>query len=170
MQLFIKIYNHFFKKMYPIKYAERIGVRLGSNCRLINVDFGSEPYLVKLGNHVSATKTQFITHDGGVWVFREEDPEIDVIQPIRIGNNVFFGYGSVVLPGITIGNNVVIGAGSLVTKDIPDRVVVAGVPAKVICTIDDYQKKCREKSLPTKLMTLKDKEIFLKNLFSDFLC
>lgn len=53
---------------------------------------------------------------------------------INIGNNVWFGAGVIVLPGVTIGNNTVIGAGSVVTKDIPDNVFAAGNPCKIIKT------------------------------------
>lgn len=53
-------------------------------------------------------------------------------KPVTIGDNVWFGGSSVVLPGVNIGNNVVIAAGAVVTKDVPDNVVVGGNPAKII--------------------------------------
>lgn len=53
-------------------------------------------------------------------------------KPVRIGNDVWIGGGAIILPGVTIGNNVIVGAGSVVTKDIPDGVIVAGNPAKII--------------------------------------
>lgn len=56
----------------------------------------------------------------------------ETAKPITIGNDVWFGGGVTVLPGVTIGNNVVIGAGSVVTKDIPDNMIAAGNPCKVI--------------------------------------
>ena len=52
--------------------------------------------------------------------------------PIKVGNNVWFGGGVTVLPGVTISDNVVVGAGSVVTHDIPTGVIVAGNPAKII--------------------------------------
>ena len=52
--------------------------------------------------------------------------------PITVGDNVWFGGHSTILPGVTIGNNAVIGAGSVVTKDVPDNAVVAGNPAKIL--------------------------------------
>ena len=48
------------------------------------------------------------------------------------------------MPGVTIGKNSVIGAGSIVLKDVPDETVVAGVPAKVICSVQEYAKKCKD--------------------------
>lgn len=53
-------------------------------------------------------------------------------KPITIGNNVWVGGNCIILPGVTIGDNSVIGAGSVVTKDVPENVIVAGNPAKVI--------------------------------------
>ena len=57
-------------------------------------------------------------------------------KPITIGDNVWIGGHVVINPGVTIGSNVVIAAGAVVTKDVPDNVVVAGVPAKVIRQLD----------------------------------
>lgn len=57
-------------------------------------------------------------------------------EPITVGNNVWFGGHSTILPGVTIGNNAVIGAGSVVTKDVPDNAIVAGNPAKILRYIE----------------------------------
>jgi acetyltransferase-like isoleucine patch superfamily enzyme len=58
-----------------------------------------------------------------------------------VGDNVWFGGGVQVLPGVTIGNNVVIGSGSVVTKDIPDDSVAVGNPCRVIRAITEEDKK-----------------------------
>ena len=60
--------------------------------------------------------------------------------PVTIGDNVWIGAGAIVLPGVTIGKNTVIGAGAVVTKDVPENVVAAGNPCKVIRTITDEDK------------------------------
>ena len=104
--------------------------------------FGTEPFLVSIGNHVTVTgQCQFITHDGGVWVFRQNEPDIECFRPITVGNNVFIGLRSLILPGVTIGNNVVIGAGSIVNRDVPDNSIAAGVPARVVGDVATYRKK-----------------------------
>lgn len=61
-------------------------------------------------------------------------------KEIRIGNNVWIGAGSVIVPGITIGDNSVIGAGSIVTKDIPANVVAVGNPCRVLREISERDK------------------------------
>lgn len=58
-------------------------------------------------------------------------------KPVTIGNNVWIGGSSVILPGVTIGDNVVIGGGSVATKDIPDNVVAAGNPARILKKINE---------------------------------
>ena len=62
-------------------------------------------------------------------------------KEIVIGDNVWIGGNSVILPGVHIGNDVVIGAGSVVTKDIPDRCIAAGNPCKVIRKITEEDKR-----------------------------
>jgi acetyltransferase-like isoleucine patch superfamily enzyme len=162
---FYKLQKKIYRSLNPIGYAKSIGVTIGKNCRLIDVDFGSEPYLVQLGDHVSVTRTQFVTHDGGIWVFRDKYPEADLIAPIKVGNNVFIGTGVIILPGVKIGNNVVIGAGSIVTKNIDDNCVAAGVPARIIKSIDQYWESVSPKLINTKKMNIKEKKIILKSYF-----
>ena len=60
---------------------------------------------------------------------------------IEIFDHVMIGANSMILPNIKIGPNVIVAAGSVVTKDIPEGVVVAGVPAKIIGSFDDFAKK-----------------------------
>lgn len=57
---------------------------------------------------------------------------LEIALPINIGDNCWFGANVSVMPGVNIGNGCVIAAGSVVTKDVPDDVMVAGVPAKII--------------------------------------
>ena len=62
-------------------------------------------------------------------------------KEVRIGNNVWIGGNTVICPGVTIGNNCVIGAGSVVTRDIPDWVVAAGNPCRVIRSITEADRR-----------------------------
>ena len=138
----------------PIVEARAAGVRVGSDCRFLATSaatFGSEPYLITVGDHVTITGgVRFVTHDGGVWVLRDRHPDLDVIAPIVVGNNVFIGLGSIVLPGVTIGDNVVIGAGSVVNTSIPSNSIAAGVPARVLRSVEEYEAASLEKGVSTK--------------------
>ena len=165
--MLLRIIKHIKKLLIkPEVFAKTLGVTLGDNCRLIgNVEFGSEPYLVKMGDHVSVTNSTFITHDGGVWVFRDEMPDLDVIKPINVGDNVFIGANCVILPGVNIGSNVVIGACSLVTQNVPSNTVFGGVPAKKIKDLAEYQEKTYREGIQTKQLSPIQKMNFLKNKF-----
>jgi acetyltransferase-like isoleucine patch superfamily enzyme len=149
----------------PIAYARRIGVNVGEDCRLIDVSFSTEPYLITLGNHVSATKVRFETHDGGVWVLRRSDPTIDLVAPITVGDNVFIGFGAVVLPGVTVGDNVVIGAGAVVTRDIPSDSIAVGVPARVVKSVDEYTESALQKGEGTKHLAPSKKRKFYERKY-----
>lgn len=161
----VRAFVFIFKKLFPIAYARWIGVKVGEGCRLLDVSFSSEPYLISLGDHVSATAVRFETHDGGVWIGRDTYPDVDVIKPIKVGNNVFIGYGAVILPGVSIGDNVVIGASSVVTKDVPSNSVYAGVPAKYIKSAPDYMMAALQKSEKTKFMNQMEKKAHLIKRF-----
>ena len=64
---------------------------------------------------------------------------------VTIGNNVFVGRESLILPGVTIGSNVVVGGGSVITRDIPDNSVAVGAPCRVIGTYSDFISKNKNK-------------------------
>lgn len=156
-------------KSDPVAYARGLGVRVGKDCRLLAVTagtFGSEPYLISLGDHVTVTDgVRFVTHDGGVWVFREQEPDIDVIGPITVGNNVFIGLGAILMPNVTIGDNCVVGAGAVVTRDIPDDTVAAGVPAKPLTTTQAYREKLNGKVTYIRSLSPADKRKALARRF-----
>ena len=165
MSFFREIWHQILRYRDPVAHARSRGVTVGENCRLIGVRFSSEAYLVTLGDHVSATNTRFETHDGGVWVFRDEDPEIDVIKPVTVGSNVYFGHGCVVLPGVTVGDNVVVGAGAVVSRDIPSNSVAVGVPARVVKTLDEYRESTNIDRMATKQMKPEEKKKWLLSHF-----
>lgn len=140
-----------FKKIYSLLgplikggdgYARSIGVKVGNGCRIYTRQFGSEPFLVSIGNRVTVTSgVQFITHDGSTWLVRDEKGRRFRFSPISVGDDVFIGVNSIVLPGVKIGSRCVIGAGSVVTRSIPDDSVAVGVPAKVIGSYGAFKDK-----------------------------
>lgn len=146
-----------------------LGVVIGENSEIYpSVNFGSEPYLIEIGNNVRITdNVKLTTHDGGIWVLRNNGKlkNADRFGKIVVGNNVHIGIDSIIMPGVHIGDNVIIGAGSIVTRDIPSNTVAVGVPCKPIETIDDYYKKIKDKVLISKNMNYQQKKDFiLKNI------
>lgn len=146
------------------EYARNLGVKIGKGCSIKTRNFGTEPYLIKIGNHVQVTDgVSFYTH-GGAWVLRDKYPDFDFFGKITIGDNVYIGNYVLIMPGVTIHDNVVIGAGSIVTKSIPENSVVAGVPAKVVGSIKDYEEKILPYNVNTKSMTYEEKRSYLMKL------
>lgn len=169
MNSIILLIKYCIRKLYSQRQFQnslrKEGVTIGDDCEIYkDVAFGSEPYLISLGDKVRITSgCRFITHDGGVWVLRNKynKPDIDLIRGIKVGNNVHIGINTVIMPGVTIGNNCVIGCSAVVTKDIPDNSVAVGVPARVIKTVDEYYSKNSKEFISTKQMSLKEKKKYI---------
>lgn len=118
---------------WRIETLRRLGAKIGNDCLIFTAEFSTEPYLISIGNHVVvASGTQFITHDGAVWLIRDQYPNITVFGRISIGDNTFIGINCLVLPNTTIGSNCIVGAGAVVRGKIPDNSVVMGNPGKVV--------------------------------------
>ena len=153
-----------------IEILRKRGVKIGDKTYIEkNVVFGSEPYLISIGDNVRITSNvKFITHDGGMWVARNLGilENADKFGKINIGNNVNIGWNVILMPGVNVGSNCIIGAGAIVTKDIPNNSVAAGVPARVISSINEYCEKNRYKVDFTKRMTAKEKRIYLEKKYN----
>lgn len=129
------------------KWLREQGVVIGKNLRLFNhksIRFDTTtPGLITIGDNVSITAdVSILTHDFCSSVFREKYHDyLPGRSKVIIGNNVYIGQKAIILRGVTIGDNVIIAAGAIVTKDVPSDSVVAGVPARVVCTLDEYYQK-----------------------------
>ena len=129
-----------------IKYLRDAGAKIGKGCHIGRIDaLGTEPYLVEIGDHVYLSSgVSILTHDGGTAQLHYmglTDKKYDIFGKTKIGSNCFIGAGSIILKNVTLGDNCVIGAGSVVSKSIPAGSVAAGVPAKVIGTVEEYYEK-----------------------------
>ena len=127
---------------YTTEKLIKMGMRVGDNFGRLNgvILDPSHCWLITIGNNVTiAPRVHILCHDASTKQFLNYTK----IGRVDIGDNVFIGAESVVLPGVKIGNNVIIGANSTVTRDIPDNSVAAGNPAKVICSLNEYLEKHR---------------------------
>ncbi|MBL0564356.1 acyltransferase [Aeromonas veronii] len=128
-------------------------VHIGSETVIYNCKFSSSSKgdSFKIGDNCTLTGVTFLGHDASPSLFVPElvknkhvlmgGARLSYRSPIIIGDNVFIGVGTIILPGTIIGCNVVVGAGSVVKGTVPDNSVIAGSPAKIISTIDEYKRK-----------------------------
>lgn len=135
------------------QWLRKHGVTIGKNLRLFNhnsIRFDiTTPGLITVGDNVSITAdVSILTHDFCSSVFRQKNYDyVPGRSKVVIGNNVYIGQKAMILRGVTIGDNVIIGAGAIVTKDIPSDSVAAGIPARVVCTLDEYYRKRKAKAV-----------------------
>ena len=127
---------------YTTEKLISMGMKVGRNFKRLNgvILDPSHCWLIEIGDDVTmAPRVHILCHDASTKTFLNYTK----IGRVTIGDNVFIGAESVVLPGVTIGSNVIVGANSTVTHDVPDGSVVAGSPAKVISTLEAYLEKER---------------------------
>lgn len=150
MTLISKLTTHLYWRSSSERYIHFLrkkGVIIGENCifrgpRSTAIDI-SRPSLIEIGNYVDMNLNfTILTHDYTTSVFlRVYNNFVNSSGKVILGNNIYFGKNCTILKGVTVGNNCIIGAGSLVVNDVPANSVAAGVPARVICTLEEYYNK-----------------------------
>jgi len=144
------VWKDIYKNAY-IEICKSRGMKVGKNVIFIEAPaFGSEPYLIEIGDHTKITAgCTFINHDGAMYVIRSMEKYTDArnFGRIKIGNNCFVGNNCIFLPGAQMGNNCILGAGSVLNSSMPDNTVFAGTPAKYICTIEEYGDKALQNNV-----------------------
>jgi acetyltransferase-like isoleucine patch superfamily enzyme len=136
-----------------IKYLRDKGVKIGENTyirdpRTFGIDL-QRAHLITIGSNVRFNfNNRLIAHNATAKVFRLKYHDyLPSNGHITIGNNVWFARDVRVLKNVTIGDNCIIGLGAVVTRDIPSNSVAVGVPAKVVCTLDEYYDKRKKEAL-----------------------
>jgi hypothetical protein len=101
------------------------------------------PDAIDIGiNFVSAPHSWILAHDSSLCPTKGKT----IVKDTKIGNNVFLGLCSIIMPGVTVGDNVIIGANSTVTKDVPAGELWAGNPARRFYTTEEYAARCENEN------------------------
>lgn len=127
-----------------IHRLKRDGIQIGSN---FNAQYGvildpGHCWLIKIGDNVTlAPRVHILAHDASTKKFLGYTK----IGRVTIGDNVFIGAGTIVLPNVDIGSNVVVGAGSVVTHNLPDGGVYCGAPCVKVADLDEWVEKQKQR-------------------------
>jgi len=148
--LFKKIRNYLRSYLRGVLNEEYSTESLKKNGLLIGERFNRQAgviidysfcWLIKIGNDVTlAPDVRILAHDASTKTFLGYTR----IANVTIGDNVFIGAGSIILPGVNIGDNVIVGAGSVVTKDIPSNSLAVGSPATVVAPLGQFLEKHKQ--------------------------
>lgn len=154
--ILIKVYRYFMgNKSEKMLNSLRLGggAKIGKKVVVYSpesVDIDkSRPWLLSIGDYTKITKgVCILTHDYSLSVMRRVYGEwIGEGAETIIGENCFIGVNSILLMGTQLGNNVIVGAGSVVHGKFPDNVVIAGNPARIICTLEEHYRKRKKKTI-----------------------
>lgn len=135
------------KKITPNEYnimrMRKSGIKIGERCRIYTFLQSHEPAMLEIGDDVTISgDVALITHDNSILKYL--DPKTDVVGKIMIGDRCFLGNKCIVMLGVTLGENCIVGAGAVVTHSFPPHSVVAGNPARKICTTDQLAEKYKD--------------------------
>lgn len=157
-----KIYRETF---WSLEYqARHAGVKMGEANFIASRFWDTEPYLIEVGSHCQITGGARLFTHGGAGAARRLYPQFDTFGKVTLGDYVYLGNNSLVMPGVTIGDNVLVAAGSVVTKSIPSNVVVGGNPAKIICSLDEYITRNMKYNTNSKGMNPREKRTLLLSI------
>lgn len=129
-----------------VDQARALGVDVGRQVAIWDTQFDAVyPWLVTIEDHCTLTGAQILCHDDSAVLFTGKR----YVAPVRIRHHVFVGRGAIVMPGVVLGPNAVVGAGAVVTHDVPEGAVVAGIPARVVGTVEEL---CRRKAAAARFL------------------
>jgi acetyltransferase-like isoleucine patch superfamily enzyme len=149
--LLVYFNSRFYMRLYT-NLLKRHGFKLNGTPRFIAKSARFDDFnRITLGDRlVVSMNVHFLTHDYSyttalISINEKPQTDIGILREIVVGNNVFIGMNSIILPGTKIGNNVIIGAGSVVRGTIPNYSVAAGNPATVISDIREFANKVKNR-------------------------
>ena len=120
----------------------KVGMKIGKNCDInpgLVVDY-SHCWLIEIGNNVVfAPQVYLLAHDTSA----KQSTGYVRVGKLEIGDNCFIGARAFIMPGVKLGKNCIVGAASVVTKSFPENSVIAGNPAKYICSVEEYENRLK---------------------------
>jgi acetyltransferase-like isoleucine patch superfamily enzyme len=120
---------------------------LGEECQILPTTVISDPEYVSIGNNVRFSTCTVLGHDGSIAMLdRALGEPLDSVGYVAIRDNVFIGYGAIVMPNVTIGPNAIVAAGSVVVKDVPPETIVGGIPATRIADWSSHVERIRTRT------------------------
>lgn len=137
------------QKINDIKIDEwrKAGIKIGDNCYFCSdLPVGRDSSLLEFGDNVlTSVGVLFLMHDAAPTTI-SNGKGTDYLGRIKVGNRCFIGARAIIMPGVTLADDTVVGAGSVVTHSINEPgYVICGNPAKIICTVQEYLEKNKDK-------------------------
>lgn len=158
--LYYKKIKHYSDVDLNILYMRRSGISVGEGCRIFTRIQSNEPFLITIANRVTISSgVCLITHDNGI--IKVLPGKTDVVGRITVGDGCFLGMNSILLPGVTLGEGCIVGAGAVVTRSFPPHTVLAGNPARAICTTEEYAEKYRDRAVDFSSIPYSERESYL---------
>ncbi len=128
---------------YLILQMRQSGIEIGERCKIFTHIVSREPTLIQIGDNVTiAAGTVFCTHDNAA--IKVIPGKTDVVGSIKVGNDCFIGINCILMYGIELGDGCIVGSGSVVTRSFPPHTVIAGNPARRLCSTEEYAQKYKK--------------------------
>ncbi len=132
-------------------YLRSRGVEIGEHTEIYSPNHTqidtNRKHILHIGDYCKITYgVTILTHDYSRGIAARVYGEyVGGALPVYIGDNVFIGQHAIILMGTTIGDNCIVGAGAVVKGTFPDNVVIAGNPAKIVCTLEEYYLRAKRR-------------------------
>ncbi|MBO4562933.1 MAG: acyltransferase [Clostridia bacterium] len=144
---------------YRIMQMRRRGIKIGENCKIYTKISAREASLISIGDRTTlSSNVEFCTHDNAI--SKAIPGKTDLMGRITIGSDCFIGMNSILIYGVTLGDNCIVGAGAVVTKSFPAGSVIAGNPARRICSIEEYAQKYQNQAYNYESIPMSERAVF----------